>query len=44
MFSHSIPRVVDPANPYNNVYDVVEDWGRVERVARETLRKPLLNN
>jgi hypothetical protein len=43
MFSYSIPRVVDPANPYNNVYDVVEDWVRVEKVARETIRKPLFD-
>ncbi|XP_031550004.1 2'-5'-oligoadenylate synthase 3-like [Actinia tenebrosa] len=38
------PCIMDPANPYANVYEVVRDWKRVERVARETLRKPLLRN
>lgn len=33
---------MDPANPYQNVYDVVEDWERVKRVIRETAEMPLL--
>lgn len=35
---------MDPANPYQNVYEVVQDWERVKRVIRETLQMPLLEN
>ena len=36
--------IIDPANPTNNLYASVDCWPEVERVAEETMRKPLLRD
>lgn len=38
----SSPRVVDPANPFKNVYDRVTEWPRVVHIVSETLKKPFV--
>ena len=43
-FSLKDPHVIDPANPTNNLYDGVDCWDEVEKVAEETIQKPLLRN
>ena len=43
-FSLKDPHVIDPANPTNNLYDAVDCWDKVEKVAKETMRKPLLSD
>ena len=36
--------VIDPANPTNNLYDAVDCWDEVKKVAEETMRTPLLRD
>ena len=36
--------VIDPANPTNNLYDAVDCWDEVQKVAEETMRTPLLRD
>ena len=43
-FSLKDPHVIDPANPTNNLHDAVDCWDKVEKVAKETMRKPLLSD
>ena len=43
-FSLKDPHVIDPANPTNNLYDAVDCWDEVEKVAEETIEKLLLRN
>ena len=43
-FSLEDPHVIDPANPTNNLYDAVDCWDEVEKVAKETMQKPLLSD
>ena len=43
-FSLKDPDVIDPANPTNNLYASVDCWDKVEKVAKETMRKPLLSD
>ena len=43
-FSLERPHIVDPANPTNNLYDDVNCWPEVEKVAEESMRKPLLRD
>ena len=43
-FSLEDPHVIDPANPTNNLYDAVDCWDEVQKVAEETMRKPLLSD
>ena len=38
------PYIIDPANPTKNLYDGVNCWPEVKRVAEETAQKPLLRN
>ncbi|CAH3018738.1 unnamed protein product [Porites evermanni] len=38
------PYIIDPANPTKNLYDDVNCWPEVKRVAEETTQKPLLRN
>ena len=38
------PYVIDPANPTNNLYDAVDCWDEVKKVAEETMRKPFLSD
>ncbi|CAH3113452.1 unnamed protein product [Porites lobata] len=43
-FSLKDPHVIDPANPTNNLYDAVDCWDKVEKVAKETMQTPLLSD
>ena len=45
-FSLEDPHVIDPANPTNNLYDAVDHdcWDEVQKVAKETMQKPLLSD
>lgn len=36
--------IIDPANPTNNLYDAVDCWDEVQKVAEETMRTPLLRD
>ena len=36
--------IIDPANPTNNLYARVNCWDEVQKVAEETMRKPLLRD
>ena len=36
------PHIIDPANPTNNLYDAVDCWDEVKKVAEETMWKPFL--